>query len=393
MAEPTTLAIPETPAALTPDWFTQALRLGGMLEEQRVVGVELQVLGEGVGFLGDLLRVSLTYDQPAGLPQSLIAKLPKLENRAMGELLGAYERENCFYMEMADRLPLATPKMYYGDFDRDQASEKQADILRAADRIPKFLSKPMTALARWIAANKNRRYILLLEDLHDGEMGDQLAGTSLVRCAGVMRAMAKAHAACWGEDFSGRFWLLPFDIDGHMRHGLFLGARAKFSEFFGPELEARLGPYLDTIARRGMAVVGELAAAPPTLLHFDLRLDNLCFRGDEVVVFDWQLVRYGPAAYDIAYFLSSALAEDAGRGQVMELLAAYHKALLEAGVRDYALNDLLRDYELALQLVLRTIPSIDQMELGEGRGVDLMRGWMGRLHARLAELQADDRLT
>jgi thiamine kinase-like enzyme len=112
-----------------------------------------------------------------------------------------------------------------------------------------------------------------------------------------------------------------------------------------------------------------------------------------VVVFDWQLVRYGPAAYDIAYFLSSALAEDAGRGQVMELLAAYHKALLEAGVRDYALNDLLRDYELALQLVLRTIPSIDQMELGEGRGVDLMRGWMGRLHARLAELQADDRLT
>ena len=150
MSEPA-LEIPETPDALTPDWLTAALRRGGVLADQRVVDARAEVLGEGVGFLGDLLRLTLHYDRPQGLPASLIAKLPKLENRAMGELLGAYERENCFYMDMAEGLPLQTPRMYYGDFDRDKASEKQEQILRAADRIPRFLTRPMTALARWIS--------------------------------------------------------------------------------------------------------------------------------------------------------------------------------------------------------------------------------------------------
>lgn len=386
MSSAESLEIPETPDALSADWLTQALHRGGILNGQRVVATRAEVIGEGVGFLGDLLRLSLSYDRPEGLPTSLIAKLPKLENRAMGELLGAYERENCFYMEMADSLPLNTPRMYYGDFDRDKASEKQEAILRAANRIPRFLTRPMTSLARWIAGNKKRRYILLLEDLRDGEMGDQVAGTPTDRCADVIRAVAGVHAAYWGTDLSGKFWLLPLDIDARMRHGLFMGSRPGFASYFGAELEAKLAPYLDRLPEEGAGMLAELVSAPATLLHCDLRLDNLFFRDADVVVFDWQLVRRGPGVYDIAYFLSGALDENAGRDVVMGLLEAYYDELRRGGVDGYSFEDLIRGYRLALYLVLLTLSTVDQMDLGDGRGVALMRGWIARLHARLAEM-------
>ena len=388
MSDAESLLIPETGAALTPEWLTRALRLGGVLSDQRVVEIQAEVLGVGVGFLGDLFRITLSYDRPAGLPASLIAKMPKFENRSMGELLGAYERENCFYMELADQVPLNTPRMYYGDFDRDKASEKQEKILRAADRIPRFLTGPATSLARWIASRKQRRYILLLEDLNDGELGDQIAGASFERCNDVLRAVAKAHSAYWGANLTREFWLLPLDIDARLRHGLFVGSLAGFADYFGTELEAKLAPYLRRLPEEGVGMLKQLASAPTTLLHCDLRLDNLFFRGAEVVVFDWQLVRRGPAAYDIAYFLSSALDENAGRDNVMGLLATYHQELLQGGVDHYSFEDLLRDFRLALHVVLCTLVTVDQIELGDGRGVALMRGWVSRLHARLTETSA-----
>lgn len=386
------LPIPETPAELTPEWLTQALRRGGMLQDRQVVGVETEVLGEGVGFLGDLLKLSLTYDGfatpggPENPPPSLVAKLPKLENRAMGEMLGAYERENCFYMEMAASLPLRTPRLYYGDFDRDRASEKQLEILRAFDRMPRFLLGAVTALGRRIAAAKKRRYVLLLEDLSDAEPGDQVAGVSVRRCEHALRAIARAHAACWEADLVDAFWLLPHDIDARMRHSLFVGSRSAFAGVFGSELEARLEPYLRALPGEGLDAVLRLNQAPTTLLHCDLRLDNLFFRDDDVIVIDWQLVRRGPAVYDVAYFLSSALDEAAGRQVVEGLLEAYLDALRAGGVKGYTKADLLTDYRLALQAVLMTLSTVDQVDLGDGRGIELMRGWMGRLHGRLTEM-------
>ena len=39
-------------------------------------------------------------------------------------------------------------------------------------------------------------------------------------------------------------------------------------------------------------------------------------------------------------------------------------------------------------VVLCTLVTVDQIELGDGRGVALMRGWVSRLHARLTETSA-----
>ena len=52
-----------------------------------MTSVEREVVGEGKGFLGDIARLTLAYEGGEG-PATVIAKLPKLANRAMGSCSG-----------------------------------------------------------------------------------------------------------------------------------------------------------------------------------------------------------------------------------------------------------------------------------------------------------------
>ena len=261
--------------------------------------------------------------------------------------------------------------------------------MQAADRLPRILNNPMTNLARWIAGRKQRRYVLLLEDITDADPGDQVAGAGLDRCEAALRTIARAHAAFWQQpSLDEEFWLLPLDIDTRMRHSMFRRSRPLFEQAFHTEVEAGLKRYLDRVQRQGVEMMRSLCGAPTTLLHCDLRLDNLFFGAGEVIVFDWQLVRRGPSAYDVAYFLSGALDESSEPDDVEHLLGVYHAALGEAGVTDYALDALRLDYRLALHNVLQSLATADQVELGDGRGAELMRTWIRRLHARLQAADA-----
>ena len=385
-----TLSIPERLDDLTPEWLTAALRETDELGPTgTVTSVDRQILGEGEGFLGDLARLTLGYEGEEG-PATVIAKMPKLANRAMGELLGAYERESCFYDDLAADLPLETPRVYYGDFDRDVASERQEAALKLADRTPRLLAGRMTQLAKWISGRKKRRYILLLEDIGDAEPGDQLTGVSPERCATVLGSIAKMHAAFWNsEAVENRFWLMPLSIDTRIRHGLFRDSQPAFRERFAHLVDDDFGRALAWVEKNGIAAVRTLQqGAPVTLLHCDLRLDNVAFRDGEPIVFDWQLVRRGPAAYDVAYFLSGA-SPDLTREDEAGLLRGYHAALEELGVRDYSFAAFERDYHLGLLTAMQTLTTVDQMDMGEGRGVQLMDAWFERLRARVAGIDLD----
>ena len=384
------LSIPEQLDDLTPAWITSALRESGVLTPATTVtSSERQILGEGEGFLGDIARLTLSYEGGEG-PATVIAKLPKLANRAMGELLGAYERESCFYDEMAADLPLTTPRMYYGDFDRDLASERQEAALKLADRTPRLLTGLMTRLGMWVSGRKNRRYILLLEDIGDAEPGDQLTGVSPERCATVLAAIARMHAAYWeSETLRNRFWLLPLSIDARIRNGLFRDSQATFRERFAHLVDDRFDRAMAWTLEHGEAAARSLdRGAPATLVHCDPRLDNVAFRNGEPIVFDWQLVRRGPAAYDVAYFLSGACA-DLTREDEADLLRGYAAALAELGVEGYPYEALERDYHLGLLTAMQTLTATDMMDMGEGRGLELMAAWYERLAARVSAIDLD----
>lgn len=362
--------LPETPEALTPDWLSGALGVS-------VRDVQRECLGEGLGFMGEILRLTLAHDDPSA-PASVVAKLPKLGNRAMGELLGVYEREIMFYRTLSGELPVRSPRMLYGEFDRDRGSENQEQILRSLDRMPRFLTGLIGRLGARIAAAKKRRYVLLLEDLRQARPADQLAGLDDAGCRSVLTAIAPLHRAFWQSPrLRSHFWLLPMDVDARLRHDRFKQSHERFAALLGGELA-------DTLAwlrGNGEGLTRRFVQdAPETLAHSDLRLDNVMFEGDGCAFIDWQLVRRAPAAYDVAYFISSALHESCDTGCEERLLRHYHR---ELAVEGYDFERLVRDYRRAMLIVFANLASADEVDLGNDRGSDMMSAWLRRLVVRV----------
>jgi aminoglycoside/choline kinase family phosphotransferase len=93
----------------------------------------------------------------------------------------------------------------------------------------------------------------------------------------------------------------------------------------------------------------ELARPPRTLLHGDLRLDQLFFAvsSDDapVTALDWQITGIGRGAYDLAYFLSQSLPTEDRRSGEQQLIERYAERLAAHGVV-YPRDELRRDYRL-----------------------------------------------
>ena len=365
--------LPETPEELTAQWLSHAL--GGEITE-----VVQTPLGDGQGFMGDILRLDLRSTE-ANLPASIVAKMPKKANRVMGELLGVYEREIMFFRAFGERVPIRVPQLYFSEFDSDKGSENQGEILRSLDRLPGFLSKAITVLGRAIAGAKKRRYLLLIEYFGNMRPGDQLAGLAVDECAQVLRAIAPMHQQFWGgHELRDHFWLLDMDVDARIRQGMFLQHVSRYAQLMG----SRVADQLAWMEHHGETLMRAFNAdAPATLLHCDLRLDNVIFDDESCAFIDFQLVRRGPAAYDVAYFLSSALREEATADQELALLREYHQRL---DVSDYPFETFHRDYQRAMLIVLAGLAGAGDVDLANERGATMMAAWMRRLAARAATI-------
>ena len=54
---------PVKPEDLTPEWLTDALREDGCIKRARVTSLTWELVGEGVGFIGQIARVTPAYDE------------------------------------------------------------------------------------------------------------------------------------------------------------------------------------------------------------------------------------------------------------------------------------------------------------------------------------------
>jgi len=393
--------IPERLEDLTPGFLTTALREGGHLPSGQVERVESEALGDGEGFLGVIYRLTLHYDrEESTAPRSIIAKLPTpvKKNRVMGELMGGYRREIFFYDDLAQQVPIRTPGVYYAALDDQPRREREEEIARAMDRLPLWAVKAIMSWARFVTGRRHNRYVLLIEDLAPGRVGDQVEGGSVEDCARVLEAIAPAHAALWNSPLlAERSWLSRQDMNPRMRHGMYLDARGAFIERHEELVAAGLGRHLEWLDHNGIEVSVALHRdAPETLIHCDFRFDNLFFDDREggrgVAAFDWQLAGVGAAAYDVAYLLTGALRSEESVDTELALLNGYHAALLASGVEGYAFETFLRDYRRALYLVLAVVSSTDSMEMGDSRGIELMDVWAERTFARLRDVDSSSLL-
>ena len=110
-------------------------------------------------------------------------------------------------------------------------------------------------------------------------------------------------------------------------------------------------PLAERLTSSAAVAIDRLAASPATLLHGDVRLDNLFFPADAdappLIAVDWSNATRGPGPYDLAYFCCMAFTPERRREHEDRLLHLYHEALLERGVTGYRFDACFDDYRLS----------------------------------------------
>jgi hypothetical protein len=357
-------AIPTTPDELTPSWITEALREGGLLGDATVVSAPCEVLGQGAGFIGQIARITLTYDRTVeGAPATMIAKMPALDPgaRQLAGLYGLYEREYRFYRELADEVTFRTPRCYYSDGDAE-----------------------------------NVRYVLLLEDLSaSGRAGDQVSGCNAEEARIALSHLALHHARWWQHPRLAQIpWLQPgIDLVNGAMEQSYPTAWEKTLVLFGDRMPQAIRDVLPTLGRRITALMEPLSRGPMTLMHGDYRLDNMFFGnsgcGYELAVLDWQSPNQAWGAYDIAYFLYSNVDTMTRRAHEMDALGEYHRTLVENGVHGYEFEQLVDDYKASLLVSLGImVVNAATLDQANERGTALFNLFIDRLSAAIMDHRA-----
>lgn len=271
---------PSSPEALTVEWLRGVFAAEGIQSDALLDVTSLRI---GTGLIGENYRLTLTWEgePPPGAPSTLVAKLPASDptSRATGVGLRNYEREVRFYREVASDVGIRVARSYATEWDSESGD-----------------------------------FLLLLEDLSPGVVGDQLLGCTVAEAEVVIDVASAFHGSNWestrladfgtwmngpaDEERAGQttvLWTmaLPQFLERHQ--GKLTDDELSLAERFGPRLASWL-------LRRD---------APLTVVHGDFRIDNMLFGSSGsvpwMVPVDWQTPALGPAVADVAYFLGASL--------------------------------------------------------------------------------------
>lgn len=288
------------PADMTPEWMTQALRASGMLAEGKVAALAFEFIGTGK--IGDNARFTLQYEGAAqGAPETVVGKFPAEDEtaRSMAGAQGAYYNEVMFYRQLAGRTAMRTPTIY-ASLINEQRDE----------------------------------FILLMQDLAPAEPGSQLVGATLEQTRMVLGEAANLAAAFYADDSvaSLDFVMSPSrDGSGALAQQYLQQCWPLFLERFGDSLteEAQAFGFRYVNAHNHFAT---RHPGPRTLVHGDLRIENILFTDQQCWTVDWQTPQESSPLTDISYFLGSSLEVDQRRAWERDIISEYRERLAGLGV-------------------------------------------------------------
>lgn len=359
---------PLHPGELTPEWLTSTLRIDGCIKNARVVSLTREVIGEGVGFMGQIARLTPTYDQlEDGAPRTLIGKFSAADEaaRELAAMYGLYLCEFNVYRHLMPDVAVRTPRCYFNSISADA-----------------------------------KTFLLLLEDLGaSGRMGDQVKGCSLDEARLAVREVARLHALWWDNPRLAELNWLPLGTDlwRFLLTDVYPGGWQNCLDMFGHFMSPAQRAAAPTLNERALRAMDANAGAPLTILHGDYRLDNMFFGvpdGEyEFAAIDWQIATKGWGIYDVAYFLSLNLEPSLRREQEMDLLREYHATLNEHFTRGdvYAWDTCRADYVRSIGLMFTgAFANATSLDPANERGVALFEMMIGSLATAAEDLQALD---
>ncbi len=354
------VGFPTTVEAITPDWLTgvlsERLNLGGA----KVTGFEVKDVGAGLGFLGRVCRLALTYDRPAPTaPASIIAKLPSFDPgaRMVTTTFRHYEKEVRFYQQMAKANCLRSAGSYFEAFDPESGD-----------------------------------FALLLEDMAPARNGDQVAGLSIADAKIAAAELGRMQAQWWNKPALHAFDWLPAFNDPAMLglEGVFGQCWAPYRDFIGDRMPAELRPVGDELSTKITRMLNALTKKPCTVVHGDWRADNFFFDGPTpFAVIDWQIVIKGLGAFDLAYMLAGSLSVENRRAAEHELVRLYHAKLVEGGVKDYSFEDCWNDYRTCVLMAwIWPVIGVGALDPTNERGLAFFHEWSKRACTAVVDVKA-----
>ncbi len=346
-------SVPVVTEDASADFVTRALQSTGVIDaDTSVAEIEHDRIGEGVGLMCNLARLTLRYKGAAhGAPSSVILKVPSNlpENRGVGDHFGFYEREGRFYDQISESLPVRTPHCYYNHIDTE--------------------------------ANE---FALLIEDFGGRTMVSQVAGIDAERATEAVKALALVHAEWWlSPSLAGLTWM-PRAIDpGIISAGAeYRRVWANFVELFGDDLPIGSVALGERIGESWEAVqTGAYEGMPTTLCHGDFRADNLMFDDtasgrEHVGILDWQISYRAGGIGDISYFLTQSMDIEVRRACERDIVNAWYDSLCSAlgtAPDGFSLDDAWNGYRWTLgNMTVYGVVSGGGMDPANERGKELV---------------------
>ena len=293
---------------VTPSWLTDALseRYPGV----RVASVELANRSTATNLH---LRLAVTYDEQAGAPDTLFAKLAPLDP-AHAAAIGAAtmgEREARFYADVAPLLALRVPTAHY------------------------------------VHTGDDGSFVLLLEDLTASgcSISDGTWAVPGDLAAGALEELAEMHARF--EDGDLRQKVVPWAAE----------RPPQANEFTLRTLRGVIDEHRDELSEAYVAV-GELYLerhaeisalwdrGPRTLVHGDAHIGNVFFDGPRVGFLDFGLLAVSTPMRDVTYFLTVAMDPEDRRPAEADLIRHYLDVRNSLGGTEIRFDDAWQAYRM-----------------------------------------------
>jgi len=286
-------------SALSASLLTDYLKKAGLLDSGEVAAADWEIIGTGK--MGDNARFTLRYSEEVGeSPQTLIAKFPAADEhaRAMAGAHGAYYNEVMFYRELAGGTQMRTPAIYGSELSDDHTA-----------------------------------FLLLMEDMSPAQPGSNLEGATRADTELVLDEVAKLASDYYGDEtLSGRDYVVSSGEDGgEFGQSLMQQSWPGFLERFGSGLSEECIAFGDRFVDRVTRFVASYDG-PRTLIHGDLRSENILFLAGSATTVDWQTVSESSPLTDAAYFLGGSVDIQDRRAWERPLVERYQEQLAARGV-------------------------------------------------------------
>jgi len=342
------VTIPNQATDITADWLNE--RLGDTFGT--IADVRCEHIGEGVGILGEVARLHLSYVDGETGPATVVAKCQSLfaENIMLSQMMGFYEREVNFYNELANELAMKVPDCHIAEI-----------------------------------APEGAPFVLVMEEVTGAHAVDQLEGATKEETEAILTTIAGLHARFWNNDaLAGLEWLPPMNNDMYKGAGGLIEANwDAFVETWSAKVPAEVLNWCEQLKPRYAEMADYCATwRPQTYAHTDVRADNFFFGGSAgdgvVTVLDFQLSTRHVGAWDVANFLGASVTVEDRRAWQDDVLAAYHQALIDNGVTDYSLEELTFHYRMCgMHQALAQI-AVSNLDPGTDRGRALLDAMVTR---------------